>query len=73
MNAVYVSVEWICGDIINYFKFMDFLKKLKIGLSAVRKMHLVCGFLHNARASIYKKSNIKIFDINPPSLGEYFI
>ena len=24
MSAVRVSVEWMFGDIINYFKFMDF-------------------------------------------------
>ena len=29
--AVRVSVEWIFGDIINYFKFMDLKKKLKVG------------------------------------------
>ena len=23
MSHVRVSVEWICGDIINYFKFLD--------------------------------------------------
>ena len=73
MSAVRVSVEWIFGDIINYFKFMEFFKKLKIGLSAVGKMYLVCGLLHNARASLYKTATSKYFDINPPSLGEYFI
>ena len=48
MSAVRVSVEWLFGDIINYFKFMDFKKKLKITLSAVGKMYLVCGLLDNA-------------------------
>ena len=31
MSAVRSSVEWLFGDIINYFKFLDFKKKLKIG------------------------------------------
>lgn len=35
MSSVRVSVEWIFGDIINYFKFTDFKKNLKIELSAV--------------------------------------
>ena len=73
MSAVRVSVEWIFGDIINYFKFMDLKKKLKIGLSAVGKMYLICGLLHNAWASLYKTVTSKYFDISPPSLGEYFI
>ena len=38
MSAVRVSVEWLFGDVINYFKFLDFKKDLKIGLSAVGKM-----------------------------------
>ena len=28
MSAVRSSVEWLFGDIINYFKFLDFKKKL---------------------------------------------
>jgi hypothetical protein len=44
MSSVRVSVEWIFGDIINYFKFMDFKNNLKIGLSQVGKMYIVCNF-----------------------------
>ena len=73
MSAVRVSVELIFGDIINYFKFMGLEKKLKTGLSAVGKMYLVCVLLHNAGASLYKTATSKYFDINLPSLGEYFI
>lgn len=31
MSTVRSSVEWIFGDIVNYFKFLDFKKNLKIG------------------------------------------
>ena len=48
MSSVQISVEWVFGDIINYFKFMDFKKNLKIGLSAVGKMYSVCARLRNA-------------------------
>ena len=41
MSAVRISVEWIFGDIINYFKFLDFKKNLKISLRAVGKMYIV--------------------------------
>ena len=35
MSEVRISVEWLFNDIINYFKFMDFKKNLKVGLSSV--------------------------------------
>ena len=36
-----MSVEWIFGDVINDFKFLDFKKNLKMGLSAVGEMYVV--------------------------------
>lgn len=30
MSKVRVFVEWVFGDIINYFKFLDFKKNLKV-------------------------------------------
>ena len=30
MSEVHVSVEWTFGDVITYFKFLDFKKDLKI-------------------------------------------
>ena len=48
LSSVQVSVEWVFGDIIDYFKLMDFKKNLKIGLSAVGKMYSVCARLRNA-------------------------
>ena len=35
MSSVRVSVEWVFGDIKNYFKFLDFRKNLKKKSSAV--------------------------------------
>ena len=32
MSKICSSVEWIFGDIINYFKFLDFKKELKLDL-----------------------------------------
>ena len=48
MSVVRISVEWLFGDIINYFKFIDFKKNLKIRLSSVGKMYVVCAILRNA-------------------------
>ena len=35
MSSVLISVEWLFGDIVNYFKFVDFKKTQKISLSAL--------------------------------------
>ncbi|XP_015773007.1 PREDICTED: uncharacterized protein LOC107351223 [Acropora digitifera] len=48
MSEVRVSVEWLFGDIINSFKFLDYKKNLKIELSSVGKMYVVCALLRNA-------------------------
>ena len=73
MSAARISVEWIFGDIVNYFKFLDFKKKLKIGLSAVGKMYLVCAILQNAHSILYKSVTSDYFGIDPPALDQYFI
>lgn len=40
MSAFHSSVEWLFSDFVNYFKFLDFKKNLKIGLSQVAKCTL---------------------------------
>ena len=47
MSSVRTSVEWLFEDIINYFKFLDFKKNLKLGLSSVGKMYIVSAILRN--------------------------
>lgn len=47
MSTVRTSVEWLFGDIISYFKFLDFKKNLKLGLSSVGKMYIVNAILRN--------------------------
>ena len=53
MSATRVSVEWVFGDIINFFKFLDFKKNLKLHLSAVGKMYIVCSLLTNVHTILY--------------------
>ena len=53
MSQVRVAVEWLFGDIVNYFKFIDYKKNLKIGLSSVGKMYIVCAVLRNALTCLY--------------------
>ena len=72
MSTVRVSVEWLFGDIINYFKFLDFKKNLKLQLSAVGQMHRVCTILNNARSCLYRSSTSDFFQMQPPSVDNYF-
>ncbi len=72
MSSLRVSVEWVFGDIINYFKFMDFKKNLKIGLSAVGKMYPVCALWRNALTCLYGSTTSAYFGVDPPTLQEYF-
>lgn len=72
MSSVRVSVEWLFGDVVNYFKFIDFKKNLKIGLSEVGKMYIVCALLRNALTCLYSNSTSLFFDEEPPTLQDYF-
>ena len=72
MSSVRTLVEWLFGDIINYFKFVDFKKTQKISLSAVGKMYIVCAILRIAMTCLYGNYTSDFFDIDPPSLQEYF-
>ena len=72
MSAVRMSVGWLFGDIVNYFKFLDFKKNLKLFLSAVGKMHIVCAILRNALTCMYTNSTSEHFALDPPTIADYF-
>ena len=72
MSEVRVVVEWVFGDIANYFKFIDFKKQMKINLSSVGKMYFVCALLENARTCLFGNLVSTTFDVEPPALQEYF-
>ena len=72
MSEVRVSVEWLFGVTINSFKFLDYEKNLKIGLSSVGKMYIVCALLRNAITCLYGNQTSEFFDLEPPTLEEYF-
>ena len=65
-------MEWLFGDIIKYFCFLDFKKNLKIGLSQIGKMYIVCALLRNALTCLYGNTTSQYFDLDPPTLQEYF-
>ena len=61
MSSVRTSVEWLFGDLINFFKFLDYKKNLKIGLSHVG----------NALTCFYRNTTADYFGLDPPSLVDY--
>ena len=72
MSALRISVQWLFGDVINSFKFLDFKKNLKVGLSSVGKMYVVCALLRNAITCLYGNNTSDYFDIEPSTLKQYF-
>lgn len=72
MSEVRVSVEWLFGDIANYFKFMDFKKNLKIGLSSVGKLYIVSALLRNALTCLYGNQTSNYFKLDAPHIRDYF-
>ena len=73
MSQVWVSIEWIFGDIMNFFRFLDFKKNVKVQLSTVGKMYTVCTILQNARCCLHAFTTTEYFGINPPEIQHYFI
>lgn len=72
MSAVRTSVEWLFGDVINYFKFLDYKKNLKIGLSSIGQMYIVCAILRNGLTCLYGNQTADYFGMEPPTIQEYF-
>ena len=72
MSEVRVAVGWLFGNVIDSFKFMDFKKNLKIDLSYVGKMYLVCALLRNAMTCLYGNQTCDFFELDPPSPEDYF-
>ena len=73
MSSVRVSVEWIFKDISNYFKFLDFKNNFKVQLSAVEKMYIACTLLQNASCCLHSSATSKYFEVQPPTLQEFFL
>ena len=73
MCAVCKSVEWLFGDIVNYFKFLDFKKNLEISLSAVGKMYIVRAILRYALTCMYGNPTSEYFALDPPIIQYYLL
>lgn len=70
MSEVPVAVEWLFGNITNYFKFTDFKSQLRVNMSAVGKFYTVCALLENAHTCLCGNIVSEKFGIQPPSLQD---
>ena len=73
MSKVREAVEWLFNDVAKSWKFIDFKKNLKMRLSSVGKMYLVCAILRNVLTSLYGNMTSEYFDLDPTALQDYFI
>jgi len=73
MSKLRVSVEWLFGDVGNYFKFTDYKKTPKLGMSAVGKQYIVSALMRNAHTCMYGNNNSAYFQLQPPTLDNYFV
>ena len=73
MSKVRVSVEWLFGDILKQFKFTDFRKNQKLGLSPIGTQYRVSVLLTNAFTCLYGNNTSHYFDCEPPIIEEYFV
>ena len=69
MNSVRVSVEWLFRDIVEYFKFVDFKKNFKIGLTSIQKMCIVCALLRIALTCFYGNTTSEVFELDTHHFG----
>lgn len=72
MSEVRIAVEMLFGNILNYFKFIDFKRQMKVNLSPVGKMYVVCALLENAQTCLYGNQVSQMFGIDPSLLNDYF-
>ena len=56
-----MSVEWLFGDVLNYFKFLDFKKNLIVGFSNIGKTYVVCALMRNALTYLYGNQTSEFF------------
>ena len=62
MSEVRESVEWGFGKVVNYFKFIDFKKNLKLQMSPVGNMYAAAVLLTNAHTCLYGSQTSEYFD-----------
>ena len=71
MSFVRASDEWLFGDVSNSFRFIDFKKNLKLGLSAIGKQYIVAALFRNILTCLYGNTTSTFFQLDPPTVQDY--
>ena len=69
MSEVRGSVEWLFGDIANYFKFLDFKKKMEN--RAKQCWEIIYGIWYFKKC-LYGNQTSQFFGLDPPHIQDYF-
>ena len=73
MSWVRVAVEWVFGDIANYFKFIYFKKTLNWDECCWENLHSSSyALLRNALTCLSDSTTSAFCNVNPPNIDEYF-
>ena len=72
MSSVRALVEWLFGDVSNSFRFIDFKKNLKLGLSAIGKQYIVAALFRNFLTCLYGNTTSTFFQLDPPTVQDYW-
>ena len=68
MRSVRVTVEWLFGNIINDFKFLDFKKNLKIAWTVLENVSSLCS-PSQCNNPIIRKQYLRGFKAKPSFLA----
>ena len=72
MSQVRVSVEWVFGDVVTYFKFTDSKKKFEEWIECGwQNIHSLC-FASQSLTCLYGNNTSTFFGVKPPTQEEYF-
>ena len=71
MGDVRSVVEWVFGDILSYFAFLDFKKNLKMDLALLAQCTLFVTYLE-CITCFYGSITSDYFDLQPPTIQKYF-
>lgn len=67
-----ISIEWGFGKVVQLFPFCDFRKNQKLFLQPIGKYYINACILTNAHTCLRGSQTGCYFDMEPPTLEEYF-
>jgi len=73
MSACRISVEWVFGQLLQTFAFVDYKKNQKLFLQPVAKYFKVAALLTNCHTCLYGSTTATYFNVTPPTIDEYLV